>query len=472
MAAHRREMLAGLAATGALSALPGAGARAEAGPSPFAGTWSGILPAGPSDLRLRLDIGADGKAVLTSIDQGNARIPAQVAREDAGSITVLIPTIGASYEAELTASGTLEGQFTQAGQTFPLTMARGEVAQARESQPMSAQRLHALRLELGTPGVAAGWQRGKASATLLVDGSRSVDAEAPIRQADRWHIGSIGKSMTATLAARAVEAGAIGWDSTITTVLGGEIEGIHPGFADVTLLHLLSHRSGLPAAAGEDGLADYPQQRGPDIHQERLRLARAVLTVAPATPMGTAMAYANANYVIVGAMLETLLGEPWEALIEAQLFRPLGLASAGIGLPGRQGRLDQPVGHTIGAGGKRIAHFSDLPAVLGPAGLIHMNLADLLAYLAMHRDRRGRLLGKESWERLHTAPFGGNYALGWVVLPDGALMHDGSNGSWTAIAMFDVQAGIVAAFAGNDAAALPRGGEIIRSLRAGAGAAG
>jgi CubicO group peptidase (beta-lactamase class C family) len=469
-------MIAGMAAMGTMAALPFGQAMAETGSSPFAGVWSGTLQAGPTALRLQLEIGPDLKAVVTSIDQGNARLPAQGVKADAKSITILIPTVGASYEAELTETGGLKGRFTQAGQTFPLAMERGAAAApapaSGKPEAMSAQQLHALRAKLGTPGVGAGWQRGQAAPTILVDGLRSAEASLPVESDDRWHIGSIGKSITATLAARAVEAGMIGWGSSVSSVLGKEISDIHPGFAEVSLLHLLSHRSGLPPAAGEDRLADFSPVRGDDIHGERIRLARAVLSVASATPMGTATAYANAGYVVASAMLETLTGKPWEVLVREHVFGPLGLKSAGIGLPGKQGAVDQPLGHTVGAGGKRIPHFTDLPAVLGPAGLVHMSLADLLAYLAAHRDGNERLLTKESWQKLHTAPFGGDYALGWVVLPNGMLMHNGSNGSWLATGVVDPKGGIAAAFAGNDAAAMAMQGAIIQSLLSAARGAG
>lgn len=468
MVANRRNILAGMAAAGALAAIHSGPAKAGPETSRFDGTYSGTLQAGPAALRLRLEIGPDLKAVLTSLDQGNVRIPAQGVNPDGNSITVLIPVVGASYKAVLTPSGDLEGQFTQNGQTFPLVMKRGAAVTpapaGSEAEPMSVGQLHALRMELGTPGVGAAWQRGRAEPTILVDGLRSADATAPVQRNDSWHIGSITKSMTALLAARAVEARIIGWESTVSAVLGKEIPDIHPGFADVSLLHLLCHRSGLPAGAGEERIADYSQLPGIDIHAERIRLARSVLSVAPATPKGQSMAYANAGFVIAGTMLETLVGKPWEALIREYVFGPLGLDSAGIGLPGHEGRIDQPVSHTIGAEGKRIPHFTDLPAVLGPAGLVHVNLGDLLIYLQAHRDGPERLLRKESWNKLHTAPFGGTYALGWLVLANGLMMHNGSNGSWLAIAMFNSQTGTVAAFAGNDAAAKGKEGQIIPSL--------
>lgn len=45
-------------------------------------------------------------------------------------------------------------------------------------------------------------------------------------------------------------------------------------------------------------------------------------------------------------------------------------------------------------------------------GLVHVNLHDLLRYLAAHRDACASLLKRRGWDALHTPPFGGGYALG------------------------------------------------------------
>ena len=51
--------------------------------------------------------------------------------------------------------------------------------------------------------------------------------------------------------------------------------------------------------------------------------------------------YANANYMLTGAMLEELTDQSWEELITTKLFAPLGMAGVGFGSPGDH----QPLGH-------------------------------------------------------------------------------------------------------------------------------
>jgi len=108
-------------------------------------------------------------------------------------------------------------------------------------------------------------------------------------------------------------------------------------------------------------------------------------------------------------MLEARLGQSWETLMRRELFGPLGLASAGFGSPGRAGAIEQPFGHRRGPDGfetvDRAGGLYDIPAVVGPAGGVHISIPDLLKYLAAHCDR-GALLTGQSWATLHTPPPG------------------------------------------------------------------
>jgi hypothetical protein len=60
----------------------------------------------------------------------------------------------------------------------------------------------------------------------------------------------------------------------------------------------------------------------------------------------------------------------------------------------------------------------DNPPVLGPAGRIHCTIQDWAKFIADQlRGARGQpaLLKPETYRTLHTAPAGGDYALGWSV---------------------------------------------------------
>lgn len=92
----------------------------------FVGSWEGTLEGGAGQLRLVLTIsnGKNGaEAVLVSVDQGNARIPASGITQNGKKLTIQVNGVGGAYEGELSDDGTqLKGTWTQMGNSLDLTM--------------------------------------------------------------------------------------------------------------------------------------------------------------------------------------------------------------------------------------------------------------------------------------------------------------------------------------------------------------
>jgi CubicO group peptidase (beta-lactamase class C family) len=284
--------------------------------------------------------------------------------------------------------------------------------------------------------------------------------------------------MTATLAALLVEAGVFAWETTLGEVLDEAVPNMREAYRGASLLHLLSHRAGLQANLSAPDLLAHPREEA-DARDSRIAYAAQTLGQEPVGALAAQMVYSNSGYVLVGAMMEHRLGATWEALIAEHLFAPLGLETAGFGAPGTPGGLDAPSGHALGPqgpAGPRLAYppggqITDNPAVLGPAGRVHMSIPDMVVYLAAHRDEHA-LLTPESWSRLRTPPFGGDYALGLVVRPDGTLWHNGSNTLWYAEVLIDRARGVVAAAAANDGAVQLSAPVVGSALLSAAGSAG
>jgi CubicO group peptidase (beta-lactamase class C family) len=169
-------------------------------------------------------------------------------------------------------------------------------------------------------------------------------------------------------------------------------------------------------------------------------------------PTGTrgAFEYANANYILVGAAIERIKGQSWEAAIQAELFAPLGLTSAGFGAPTANTAGGANVWGHRGEGEARVAvdpatPGADNPMALGPAGTVHMSLVDYAAWLRLFLTDGGGWLAPDTLARLTTSgPVAGTgtpYALGWIAPPRVAwaggpvLTHDGSNTLWYATAV-------------------------------------
>lgn len=323
-------------------------------------------------------------------------------------------------------------------------------------QPMDTDalsvRAQALQDEAGSPGAALALDCG-AGAAEGVAGRRIAGSDAPIAPGDAWHLGSNTKAMTATLAARLVERGAIRWDATVGATLGATHDVIHPDLEAATLADLLAHQGGLKSNAG---LLTMIRLAGADADRnlaaDRRLYAGAVLD-QPAGSRGEFL-YSNAGYLIAALMMEAVTETPYEQLMQTEVFDRLGMDGAGWGPPGVRGAADQPRGHRSGLFGGLSAREpgagADNPPALNPAGRAHMPLSDLTRFLRAHADQPDSYLSSRSWARLH-APVGeSGYALGWGVRDGGVLVHAGSNTMWYVQMAIDPASGCVAVAAVND----------------------
>ncbi len=293
------------------------------------------------------------------------------------------------------------------------------------------QLLQPIRQKFNVPAMAAAVVTSDGIKFAGAVGVRKRGTEVPVGLDDLWHLGSDGKAMTSTLIARLVERGQLRWDSTLGEISPNFSPRMNPEFQKVTLLQLLSHRAGLPANLN---LADY---QGDDVTSLRLRAVRLELAKEPQYAPGGKYAYSNLGYIIAGAVVEKITGERWEDAISNEVFKPLQMNSAGFGGTGTPGQIDQPWPHTEdGLPTAENGPVMDNPPVMGPAGRIHCTIQDWGKFvqdqLRGARGESGTLLKPESYQKLQSPPFGGDYALGWMVVQRGwaggkALNHGGDN---------------------------------------------
>ena len=329
-----------------------------------------------------------------------------------------------------------------------------------------------VRAETGLPALAAGAVCGDSIVAIGATGLRRVDGGQEVTLHDRFYVGSITKSMTATVLARLVERGLLSWETQVQDVFGGHAGRITPAFRGVTLRQLLSHRAGLPKFTDDEEFAPVPKTGSTPIEQRR-GFVEWVLQQEPITEPGSAYEYSNAGYAVAVAMAEQVTGKPWEETMRELLFVPLGLTSAGFGPPAL-GDPAQPWGHTAEDGELRPSPPERKDAwqsmVLTGAGNVHMTIGDLTRYLGFHlRGLRGEpeLLEGETFRTLHTPVAGSNYALGWAVDEvDGQPVsdHAGSDGTFRANVLVWPARNFAVAVATNAGGATEAYGAVARAL--------
>ncbi len=302
-----------------------------------------------------------------------------------------------------------------------------------------SQMLEGIREKHNLPALAAAVVVDGEIVTAGAVGFRKNGGTEKVAVDDKFHLGSVTKSMTATVAAMLVERGKISWTTTIGEALPELKSQIHPDYLGVTLEQLLSHRGGAPGTAPVDLWLKAWAANGTAAEQ-RLAFITGILARKPEAKPGTKFIYSNQGYTIAGVMLEKAAGKSWEDLLRSMLFEPLGMTTAGFGAPATVGKVDQPWGHetTLMKEGEPVppGPRADNPPAITPAGAVHCSIGDLAKYAAFQMaGERGKseILNAASFKKLHTAVADNEgYALGWMVLPRSwangrALMHNGSN---------------------------------------------
>jgi CubicO group peptidase (beta-lactamase class C family) len=149
-------------------------------------------------------------------------------------------------------------------------------------------------------------------------GNRGRENE-PITAHTPFPIGSLTKSFTATLVRQLAGEGRLDVDAPVQRYLPWFTLADAAAASRITVAHLLTQTSGLSRDAGMQPLL----QRHP-WHLEQLRDELPLL--APRAAPGERFEYSNLNYVLLGAIVQAVSGQPWASALRAGIVEPLGLS--------------------------------------------------------------------------------------------------------------------------------------------------
>jgi CubicO group peptidase (beta-lactamase class C family) len=145
----------------------------------------------------------------------------------------------------------------------------------------------------------------------------------------RFALASGSKGFVAVAAASLVESGELRLDTTARSVLGVDLPLVAD---DVTVEHLLAHRSGIGDYLDEDDdgeITDYVLSQ--PVHRlDRTEAFLAMLDGHPTLfPAGSRFKYCNSGYMVLALILERASGQPFHALLTSRVFEPAGMADTG-----------------------------------------------------------------------------------------------------------------------------------------------
>jgi len=316
----------------------------------------------------------------------------------------------------------------------------------QERPPTAADELqefvHAERRAQQLPGLAAVVVRSDGSPQVYVSGERRIGKGGPIMPADRMHLGSLTKAITATLIGALVEKGTMTFETTLGATFPELFAKMQPAYRQVTVRQLLTHAAGLPTYGTNVSMLPLLSLKGTPTEQ-RYAFVERVLAEPPRFTPGTSNEYSSAGAAVAAAMAERIAASPYRQLVEDLVFAPIGARTA-FGNPGLAPK-PQPWGHlTLRGAIVEVLPGSPLhttPLAIEPAGGASPSLPDYGRFLQMHlRGLRGRddglkartiqaLHGRSPDKPVRSA------AMGWTVMPrDGVESHEhrGSSGAYVA----------------------------------------
>ncbi|MEV8592775.1 serine hydrolase domain-containing protein [Streptomyces sp. NPDC052012] len=221
----------------------------------------------------------------------------------------------------------------------------------------------------------------------------------------RFRVASVSKTFTAVAVLQLVEQGRVALDEPLVHHVAEHVPGLDPR---VTVRHALTMTS---------GIADWFEEDSPDWEAEWAALTAShplyllrrnadyvplFAGKEPHFPPGERYRYNGAGYLLLGLLLESSTGRPYEEVVADGVFARAGMDASGFPALDDLGP-DIAEGYLTSADGPtpyRTNHCATTPAAAADGGAT-CSAADLTAFA--HALRTGRLLGAE-FTRLALTP--------------------------------------------------------------------
>lgn len=309
---------------------------------------------------------------------------------------------------------------------------RGEIPDA-ERKAMAAV-AESFRGRLGAPGlsVAIAHEGGLEYAEAF--GTTGHESREPLTTAALFRIASVTKPITSAAIFSLIEDRRIRLDDTVfgsRGILGTRYgrQPYAPGIEQITVDHLLTHSSG-GWGPGRDPMFFYTA-----MDQSEL-ISWALDTQPPENPPGTAFAYSNFGYCVLGRVMEKITGDTYADYVQRRILSPSGIADMRIAGNSIRDRAPNEVtyfGHDTGSNAD--PYGLNVTRMDSNGGWI-ATPSDLVRF-ATHVDgfdAARNILRPDTIARMATpSPANPRYARGWNVNAKGNWWHGGDLAGSTAI---------------------------------------
>lgn len=252
-------------------------------------------------------------------------------------------------------------------------------------------------------------------------GVTKVEGGEPCTSATNFRMASITKQFTAAAVLLLADQGSLSLDDQLSKFFPDS-----PAYwNDISLHHVLTHTSGLPAYESM-----IPEGTTLQLYDQNV-LEILLNTDEPEFAPGKGWEYSNSGYVLLGLVVEQASGAPFHRFMKEQVFEPLGMRGSRVYQRGLNTVPYRAYGHAK-MGGKWVVADQSVTSALRGDGTVYSSLDDLEHWLRGLAS--GRLLSENSLESMTTPHVvttrdDGNqsrvhYGYGWF------LDHPGGHRRW------------------------------------------
>ncbi len=270
--------------------------------------------------------------------------------------------------------------------------------------------LHSRTLEDAIPGGTFAIVTREGVTHLQTFGVKSVDTHASITQDSIFRLASVSKTFAGTAAAILVDQHLQDWNSPLSDLIPGLTIGTDSSSRTITLKQVVSHSTGLmPHSYSNllDAGVNYDKIRG--------QFDQIPTVCAP----GKCYGYQNVVFSLVADVVEVRTGASYEKYIEEQLFKPLGMTTASIGLEPYELSVDATVPHSKVRGDWRPTTTNAAYYSVAPASGVNASINDMTLWVRANLGAFPDVLSPEQLANLHEpiiATPHGNYFNRWSGL--------------------------------------------------------
>lgn len=284
------------------------------------------------------------------------------------------------------------------------------------------QWIYHAAVEQDIPGAALAIVSREGIIHLQTWGVRSVADKDLIHTDSIFRIASMSKTFAGTAATILVNQNLQTWNSPVTELFPDMKIGADNASKSITLKHIVSHSTGLMPHSFSNMLDD-----GVVYEKIKEKFHQIPSVCAP----GECYSYQNVIFSLIADVVEQSTGSSYEEFLYEQLFKPLGMITATVGMEPYLNNPEATVPHRLVRGNWRTTTTNPAYYSVAPASGINASIIDMTMWLRANLGAFPQVLSADFLSQLHepviSTPYGNYfnrwsglekayYATGWRVL--------------------------------------------------------